>query len=137
MMPLNVFLYLRLTGLAEEITLDFTGIALSAVLVILGIGAGVLAKLRAATSGKSGERGLKAVALLGIVGGFGTVLASLIKNSHSDTPVWGSDQQMYIAAFLQALLGLVLGFSFAKLAGLPSPSCVAVSVETSVQNVSG
>ena len=48
--------------------------------------------------------------------------------------MWDSDGQMYAAAFLQALFGLLIGFSLARLSGLPHPSCVAVSVETSVQN---
>jgi predicted Na+-dependent transporter len=134
MMPLNVFLYIRLTGLAEELKLDYAGIVLSAGLVILGIGSGVGTKMRAAVAGVSGERAMKVVAILGVIGGFGTMLTSLIKNAQSETPVWGSDSQMYVAAFLQALLGLLLGFGFARAAKLPYPSCVAVSVETSVQN---
>lgn len=64
----------------------------------------------------------------------GVVLSGLIANSNSDTPIWGATAGIYGSASMQVALGIAMGFGFSKLAGLRSASCVAVSVETSVQN---
>jgi bile acid transporter len=141
MMPLNVYIYIRLTGLADHIKLDYRGIAISAVLVIAGILGGVAVKQWTNSQAQKHTAGsrqhaqlLKVTGVLGAVGAVGTFVTGLITNSKSETPVWASDTQMYIAALLQALLGIALGFGAARVAGLPRPSCVAVSIETSVQN---
>ena len=134
MMPLNVLIYIKELGLANGIKLDYIGIAVSAVLVIFGIGTGVFAKNWAASAGAFGARVLQILAFLGAIGGLGTTITSIVANSQSKTPVWKSEPQMYCAAFLQGLFGVILGFGAARMVGLPRPSCVAVSVETSVQN---
>ena len=59
-LPLNLLLYLKLTGLARGIAIDYVGVALSALAVVLGTGVGVgvahrAARRRARRRGASGS----------------------------------------------------------------------------------
>lgn len=47
MMPLNIYLYVQLTGLADEVKMNYFSIALSAVVVVCGISSGLYLKIRA------------------------------------------------------------------------------------------
>jgi hypothetical protein len=47
LMPLNIYLYVQLTGLADEVKMDYLSIALSAVVVVCGISSGLYLKIRA------------------------------------------------------------------------------------------
>ena len=133
MMPLNIFLYVKVTGLSDDVSLDYLGIVASALLVVAGLGGGIKIKQWAHTSDK-GPTVCKWVGKLGGLGGFGVVLSGMIANADSDTPIWGATAGIYGSAATQVFLGIVMGFGFSALAGLRKPSCVAVSIETSVQN---
>ena len=134
MMPLNIYLYVNLTGLSNDVDLDYAGIVMSAILVVIGLGGGIWIKKWAGNNGKRGELVMKIVGKLGTLGGVGTVISSIIANSQSDTPIYAAPGKIYGATFVQVLLGLFFGFNLSNLIGLRKPSCVAVSVETSVQN---
>lgn len=134
MMPLNIFIYVRLTGLSDDISLDYVGIVISALLVVVGLGGGISIKRWAATNDEKGPLVCKIVGKLGGLGGFGVVLSGMIANSDSETPLWGATGGIYGSAATQVALGIMMGFGFSKLIQLRSPSCVAVSIETSVQN---
>jgi bile acid transporter len=134
MMPLNIFLYVNLTGLSDDVDLDYVGIVMSALLVVIGLGGGIYIKKWAGENGKKGEKVMGFVAKLGTIGGLGTVISSLIANSQSDTPIYDAPGKIYAASFVQVLVGISLGFGISSSLGLRKPSCVAVSVETSVQN---
>mmetsp|Transcript_9155 Transcript_9155/g.13802 ORF Transcript_9155/g.13802 Transcript_9155/m.13802 type:complete len:328 (-) Transcript_9155:245-1228(-) len=134
MMPLNVYIYVNVTGLSNDVSLDYIGIVASALLVVAGLGGGISIKKWAATAGSKGETALKVVGKLGTIGGVGTVISSMIANSKSDTPIYAAPGAIYGAAFIQVFCGIFFGFGLSCLAGLRKPSCVAVSVETSVQN---
>lgn len=133
MMPLNVFLYVKVTGLSDDVDLDYFGIVSSALLVVAGLGGGIWIKKWAATSDK-GPTVCKWIGKLGGLGGLGVVVSGLVANAGSDTPIWGAAGGIYGSAALQVTLGIAMGFGFSAMAGLRKPSCVAVSVETSVQN---
>jgi bile acid transporter len=133
MMPLNIYLYVNVTGLSDDVSLDYFGIVLSALLVVAGLGGGISIKKWAPTSPK-GPMVTNIVGKLGAIGGLGVFITGLIANSQSDTPIWGATGGIYGSASCQVLLGIAMGFGIASVAGLPKPSCVAVSVETSVQN---
>ena len=134
MMPLNIYLYVNNTGLSEDVNLDYVGIVLSALLVVLGLGCGIHIKKWAGQNGKKGEKVVGFVAKLGTIGGLGTVISSLIANTQSSTPIYGAPGNIYAASLLQVLAGILLGFGISSSLGLRKPSCVAVGVETSVQN---
>lgn len=134
MMPLNIFIYVEATNLSDEVSLDFVGIVLSALLVVAGLGGGIFIKKWASAREDSGPLVLKIVAKLGQLGGLGTVISSFIVNSRSDTPIYGAPGVIYAATFVQVLCGISLGFGLSSIGGLRKSSCVAVSVETSVQN---
>lgn len=122
------------TGLSNEVSLDFVGIVVSALLVVAGLGLGISIKKWAATNEERGPLALKIVAKLGTLGGFGTVLSSLIANAQSETPIYAAPGKIYCATFIQVVVGICLGFGLSSAVQLPKPSCVAVSIETSVQN---
>lgn len=134
MMPLNVVIYVRATNLSNDVSLDYIGIVMSALLVVAGLGGGIMTKNWASTAGKKGKTVLKVVANLGTVGGLGTVISSFVANAQSDTPIYAAPGSIYAATFVQVLCGIFFGFTLSALGGLRKPSCVAVSVETSVQN---
>jgi predicted Na+-dependent transporter len=134
MMPLNIYLYVNLTGLSNDVDLDYVGIVISALLVVIGLACGISIKKWAGDNAEKGETVLKIVGKLGTLGGVGTVITSMIANSQSDTPIYAAPGKIYGATFFQVLMGLFLGFGLATLVGLRKASCVAVSVETSVQN---
>lgn len=134
MMPLNIFFYVNLTGLSNDVDLDYVGIVVSALLVVAGLGIGIKIKNWANNNGEKGAKVLKFVGKLGTLGGLGTVISSMIANSQSDTPIYAAPGKIYGATFMQVLCGISLGFGISVLSGLAKPSCVAVSVETSVQN---
>lgn len=134
MMPLNIIFYVNLTGLSDDVDLDYVGIVISALLVVAGLGGGIKIKNWANENGEKGGKVLKIVGKLGTIGGVGTVLGSVIANSQSDTPIYGAPGPIYVATLIQVLCGISLGFGISILSGLPKPSGVAVSVETSVQN---
>jgi predicted Na+-dependent transporter len=133
MMPLNIFLYVKVTGLSDDVSLDYLGIVASALLVVAGLGGGIWIKKWAATS-DSGPTVCKWVGKIGALGGLGVVVSGLVANAGSDTPIWGATGAIYGSACFQVTLGICMGFGFSLLAGLRKPSCVAVSIETSVQN---
>lgn len=133
MMPLNIYIYVNVTGLSKDVSLDYIGIVTSALLVVAGLGGGIAIKKWAATSAK-GPTVCNIVGKLGGLGGLGVFVTGLIANSSSDTPLWAAADGIYASAASQVVLGIIMGFSIAALGGLEKPSCVAVSVETSVQN---
>lgn len=133
MMPLNVYLYVNVTGLSNDVSLDYLGIVLSALLVVAGLGGGISVKKWAPTSDR-GPLVLNIVGKLGALGGLGVFVTGLVSNSKSDTPIWGATGGIYGSAACQVALGIAMGFGASVLAGLSKPSAVAVSVETSVQN---
>jgi predicted Na+-dependent transporter len=122
--------------LSNDVSLDFVGIIISALLVVAGLGCGIYIKNWTAKPGnvERGKTVLNVVAKLGTLGGLGTVLFSIVANAQSDTPIYGAPGAIYAATFVQVVCGISLGFGIANLIGLRKPSCVAVSVETSVQN---
>jgi bile acid:Na+ symporter, BASS family len=134
MMPLNIYIYVNATGLSNDVSLDYVGIVMSALLVVAGLGGGIMIKRWAGQNGEKGVSVLKIVGKLGSLGGLGTVISSIAANSQSDTPIYAAPGKIYLAGFVQVICGITCGFSIAALAGLRKPSCVAVSVETSVQN---
>jgi len=127
MLPLNIYIYIEVTGLGRSVAIDYGGIILSVFVIILGSCSGIYIRTRsllwAVRFGKIGA--IAAVAL---------VLASFVKNSQSNTPIWEQTSSTYLATALVSLFGLMLGLGFSLLAHLPKPSCVAVSIETSIQN---
>ena len=134
MMPLNIFLYVRATGLSDDISLDYIGIVASALLVVAGLGGGIFTKQWAVKNPEKGPKVAMFVGKAGAFGGLGVFILGLVNNSRSDTPVWDANDGIFATAFLQVLIALTLGFGISAVVGLPKPSCVSVSIETSVQN---
>lgn len=134
LMPLNIIFYCQLTGLSDDVDLDYLGIVISALLVVAGLGGGIKIKNWANSNGEKGAKVLNIIGKLGTIGGLGTFVMSLIANTQSDTPIYGAPGPIYLAAFIQVLCGISLGFGISIISGLEKPSAVAVSVETSVQN---
>jgi len=127
MLPLNLFLYIQLTGLGDKIKIDFGGIILSVVVIIVGTFVGIFIRFKS----------MKIAKWMGSLGGLAgvvLVLLGLVANSESDTPIWAQSLNTYLAAFLTSLIGLIVGLGLSLLAKLPKPSCVAVSLETAIQN---
>ena len=133
MMPLNVYLYVTVTGLSDDVDLDYFGIVSSALLVVAGLGGGIYIKKWAGTSEK-GPTVVKWVGKIGALGGLGVFLSGVVANAGSDTPILGAEAGIYGSAAFQVFLGIAMGFGISCLSGLRKPSCVAVSIETSVQN---
>ena len=143
-MPVNIYVYITATGLADEAKLDYVSIGASAVVVVVGISFGYFVKVGAdkkvSTSDdpkvhRSNNLKLRFFAVSGFMGGLATLVIGVVKNAKS-SPAWEEELGVYAAAESQCLCGLFMGFSIAKLVGkLPNSSCVAVSVETSVQNI--
>ena len=134
MMPLNILVYVKATGLSNDVDLDYLGIALSAMLVVLGLGLGVSIKNWASHHEETGAVVCKVVGRLGALDGLGVVVSGAITNGQSDTPTWQAGGGIYGAVALQVMFGISLGLGLAYFAGLRGASCVAVSIETAVQN---
>lgn len=127
MLPLNIYLYITLTGLGSAIKIDFAGIIMSVAVIIVGTFVGIFVRSKSTTW----------AVRCGKIGGFAGVLLVLIgfvANAKSQTPIWAQDTKTYMAAFLTTLIGLIVGLTFSLLARLQKPSCVAISIETSIQN---
>ena len=134
MMPLNIYIYVNLLGLCDDVNIDYTGIVVSAVLVVAGLICGVFAKKQASLNEERGPVVLKFLTRVGALGGIGTFVISVINSAKSETPLWRAPPMILGAASVQVLCGIFLGFAFSKLVGLKSSSCVSVSIEVSVQN---
>jgi predicted Na+-dependent transporter len=127
MLPLNIFLYLQLTRLGDEVKISYVDTVTSVGAVVLGTFAGVWVRSRSiAWAVRLGKVGALAGVLL--------VLLSFVANSRSTTPTWGQAGTTYAACLLATAAGLTIGLALALGVGLPRPSCVAVSIETSIQN---
>lgn len=127
MLPLNIYFYVELTGLSASTKIDFIGIILSVAVIIVGTFSGIFIR----------SKSMKWAACVGKVGGVAgvvLVLIGFIQNSTSDTPIWAQQWETYVASFLASLFGLIIGLGLSLLTKLPKPSCVAISIETSIQN---
>lgn len=127
MLPLNIFLYLQLTGLGAEVRISYADVIASVVTIVVGTFVGVWVRSRsmvwAARLGK-----------VGAIAGLLLVVLSFVANSRSTTPTWGQEGTTYAACLLATVSGLAIGLALSLAGGLPKPSCVAVSIETSIQN---
>jgi predicted Na+-dependent transporter len=137
MLPVNILIYTKYTdllaedansGAPTEIDIAAEDIILSAGFVVLGTLGGVAFQLKAGPIWA--VRAIK----LGSVTGLSLVLVSLASNVVSDTPIWGADSPVYIAALLQTCCAYTIGVVVTSLANLPKPSRTAVAIELSLQN---
>jgi len=126
-LPLNIYLYITLTGLGDSVKIDFGGILLSVGVIIVGTFLGI--GIRSTSEVWAGR-----LSKIGGVAGVLLVLLGFVASAQSKTPIWAQERETYVAAFLASLFGLVVGLSLSLLAQLEKPSCVAVSFETSIQN---
>ena len=127
-LPLNLLLYLKLTGLARGIAIDYVGVALSALAVVLGTGVGVGVAHLAGTAARplaspsatsdAGKRAppkrferrrfARAAGVLGVVGsiaGLGLVVVGFVLNARSQTPLWRAPPKVYLCTGLTMIAG--------------------------------
>jgi predicted Na+-dependent transporter len=137
MLPVNILIYTKYTdlltedtagGAPTEIDVSPEDIILSAGFVVLGTLGGVAFQLKAGPIWA--VRAIK----LGSVTGLSLVVVSLASNVVSDTPIWGAESPIYIAALLQTCCAYTIGVIITSLANLPKPSRTAVAIELSLQN---
>lgn len=128
MLPLNLYIYLHLTGLASDLCLSVGGLALTAAIVAVGTLAGLF--ITPYISLKSLER----IALLGALSGFGIVIIGFVENAQSGIPIWACPPRVAGLIFIPVLVGCVWGVGVGILARLPKAQCVAIGLETSIQN---
>lgn len=96
-------------------------------LIIVGSFLGIFIRSRS-------EKWAIRVAKIGGLAGLMVVVLGFISNAKSDTPVWGQEPKVYIAAALAPIIGLCFGLAIAMLLRFPKPSVVAISLECGVQN---
>jgi len=127
MMPLNTYLYAQCTGIAGSITIDLMGIVASALSVVLGAALGLVSVVKI-------PQIVKPIQVGGALAALGVILMGLIGNAQSSTPIWQVPGKVFAACAMVVGCGGLCGFGLGLAVALPKPACVAVCIETSVQN---
>ena len=141
MLPANLVLYTRATYSDDVVQhLDWTGLVISLVVVISGIGGGLYSSYRAEQRGDR-ARFHKKANRMGNVAGVLLVLLSVMLSStgksdgeHHKASLWDQDAKFYIGVALPAILGLGLAVKLSSHFELEYPERVAVAVEACYQN---
>eukprot|EP01084_Bolivina_argentea_P244483 409545_1 len=127
--PLNLYIYLEtLYTSIDNLKYDIGGLAISITVVILGTICGLyLSTYKNGIYSYTLERIARCSMLLLIIGSF-------IANSTSNTPLWEYESLLYFIILLPTIIGSFSGIICSKILCLKSSSCVAVGVETGMQN---
>jgi BASS family bile acid:Na+ symporter len=128
MLPLNLYLYVKVSGLANDICLSVGGIAVSAFVIAAGTGIGLW------ISPKLSLLGLKLGSLFGVFCGTLIVALGFIESSASKYPVWSTPGDVVGLSIIPSILGIFFGVTIASICQLRKPQRVTVAVETGVQN---
>jgi len=128
MMPLNLFIYLKCTGLVSDTSINYASIVLAAGIALAGTLLGLFlgSRLR--------KKGLQVLEVVGAIAGVALLILSLAGNVQSDTPLWLTPGPVVASTLLPPLVGSLLGTLGSRLCRQSWPSCVAIGVETSSQN---
>lgn len=128
-MPLNLYIYLSVTGYSNQVCLQFGGLVLSALVVAVSIISGIL------ITPYISLKWLERWAMFGGFAGLGIIVLGLVENLISKVPIWNTPGQVAGYIILTILIGIVFGLYGSRyIMGFKKPSCVAIGLETSIQN---
>lgn len=82
MIPLNLLIYLSLTGIIDTAVVDWTGIGMTTAVVVVGTLLGLWAK------SKLEEEQSMVFQQIGLLAGLGIAVISIVINSLSEAPLW-------------------------------------------------
>ena len=103
MLPFNLYVYGGMIEGGEDLTMDFTSVLLSCLVVIGGTAGGYYVKSTQL------QRRVVRLAKIGIMAGVGIVVNAFAANLQSDTPVYESQVNFITACYTQILLSLAIG----------------------------
>jgi hypothetical protein len=136
MLPLNVFIYSRLTYSSDVLdSLDWESLGISLLVVIIGISGGIFISYKFSES----ERGNKIrdyMNKLGNVSGLGLILFTSLAPEGGTISIVGREPIFYYGTIMPIVLGLLFSIIISTVTGLKKPERVTVSVECVYQNTS-
>lgn len=128
-MPLNLYIYLRLTGLVgSEACVSVGGIFISTAMVVMGVATGLAARM------KLPMRWLDRILTISTLSGVAILVIGIVYNTRGRRPLWETPPIVVGLTVFSGIIGTLLGFSLALAVRLTRPRIMAVAVETGIQN---
>ena len=128
-LPINVFIYLRLSYSSEQsaVSLDWRGLFTSLAVVVAGILGGLIL-------GQNKPAWRSRLNVAGNVAGISLVLLGFFFSSNSSAPIWARTDSFYAGIAMPCFFGLLISLAFARACRLRKPHCLSVTIETCYQN---
>ena len=128
-LPINVFIYLRLSYSSEQsaVSLDWRGLFTSLAVVVAGILGGLIL-------GQNKPAWRSRLNVAGNVAGISLVLLGFFFSSNSSAPIWARTDSFYAGIAMPCVFGLLISLAFARACRLRKPHCLSVTIETCYQN---
>jgi len=128
LLPLNLYFYLELTGLALNLCINVTYIALTAAMIFSGVVVGMVARHRL------GFRTLEVLMVIGGLAGTAIGLMAFFHNTTSTVPVWTTPLHVIGLIVSLPFIGTAFGVVAGLAAGVDKPSVVTLGLECGIQN---
>ena len=131
-MPLNQFIYMKATGIADQICFVVSGIVRSAFIVLSGTLCGLF--LKPFLQKRKHFRVIRFLFVLGSLSGLIIVILGFVGNLRSSVPFYRVPGTVAAATILPCIIGTLFGLVSSTIAKLEKPSRVSVMLEVGIQN---